>query len=72
MKKIKEKIVSEKKLIYWIENLKLGLKYRIKLENEKEIEFKRTGVNAEMYQSLGRISAYEEVINDLDKVLGIK
>ena len=68
----KKEQASGKKLTYWIENLKLGLRYRIKLENEKKIEFKRTGVNAEMYESLGRISAFEEVIKDLDKILGIK
>ena len=64
--------MPEKKLIYWIENLKLGLKYRAKLAQESSVIAGCKGLNSELSRDLGRASAYEEVIKDLDKILKIK
>lgn len=63
---------NEKKLIYWIENLKLGLKYRAKLAQESSVIAGSKGLNAGMYRDIGRASAYEEAAKDLDKILKIK
>lgn len=68
----KGKKADEKKLIFWIENLRLGLKYRAKLAKENGTIAGCKGLNAELSRDLGRVSAYEEVVKDLDKILKIK
>jgi len=55
---------TREKLVYWLENLKMGLKYKIRLAKENE-DYSPIGREA-------RISVYMEVIEDLDKILEIK
>jgi len=70
MSKDKGKSKGEKKLTYWIENLKLGFEYQAKLAVEKQLEERKKGFRGEFYRGKGE--AYKKAAEDLGKILEIK
>jgi len=75
MKETKTRIIYPasdvlKQLRNQLENLKLGLQYRAKLANEGVHPAGHKNYNAKLARDANqRISVYEEVIRDLDKIL---